>query len=173
MSAAELSSALNMSDGPTSVLSSGSAGVSSMGLSAGSGVAVGSSQSASTSSPVIEYWEPSYRTRPVESEKFVPRAVEAIIRDVMERSLKTAAFDETECKSMALELCAEIKERVKQLNIPRYKVVLQSVLGEVKGQGAYIASRCLWDTDTDNYAAFSMKNASLFCVIMVFGLYLE
>ena len=47
------------------------------------------------------------------------------------------------------------------------------MLGEVKGQGAYIASRCLWDTDTDNYAAFSMKNESLFCVIMVFGLYLE
>ena len=127
----------------------------------------------SSSSPVIEYWEPSYRTRPVESEKFVPRAVEAIIREVMERSLKSAQFEETECKSLALELCAEIKERVKQLAIPRYKVVLQSVLGEVKGQGAYIASRCLWDTETDNYAAFSMKNASLFCVIMVFGLYLE
>ena len=46
------------------------------------------------------------------------------------------------------------------LNIPRYKVVLQSVIGEVKGQGAYIASRCLWDTETDNYSSFSMKNVS-------------
>jgi hypothetical protein len=91
----------------------------------------------------------------------------------MERQLRSAVFDDATCKVMALELCSEIKERVKALNLPRYKVVLQSVLGEVKGQGAYIASRCLWDTDTDNYAAFSMKNASLFCVIMVFGLYLE
>jgi hypothetical protein len=24
--------------------------------------------------------------------------------------------------------------------------------------GAYIASRCLWDTETDNYSSFSMKN---------------
>jgi len=97
------------------------------------------------------------------------------------------------------------------------------VIGEVKGQGAYIASRCLWDTETDNYSSFSMKNvsrtdnrppslplcrrylacdvalldhcnaprsdsawrvafaavpavsvqSSLFCVLMVFGLYLE
>ena len=152
MSAAEVSSLPVAVDGPSGGASGGGA---------------------SSASPVIEYWEPSYRTRPVESEKFVPRAVEAIIRDVMERTLKTAVFDESECKSTALDLCAEIKERVKALNIPRYKVVLQSVLGEVKGQGAYIASRCLWDTDTDNYAAFSMKNASLFCVIMVFGLYLE
>lgn len=47
---------------------------------------------------------------------------------------------------------------ISDLNIPRYKVVLQSVIGEVKGQGAYIASRCLWDTETDNYSSFSMKN---------------
>ena len=129
--------------------------------------------SSSSSSPVIEYWEPSYRVRPSEGARFVPRPVELIIREVMERHLRSAVFDDAQCKVRALELCSEIKERVKALNLPRYKVVLQSVLGEVKGQGAYIASRCLWDTDTDNYAAFSMKNQSLFCVIMVFGLYLE
>ena len=168
---AEVSGPLSLAEGPTNAATSSSVSVSTGSVVGSSVLAV--SHTSSTSSPVIEYWEPSYRTRPVESEKFVPRAVEAIIREVMERALKSAHFDETECKSLALELCAEIKERVKQLNIPRYKVVLQSVLGEVKGQGAYIASRCLWDTDTDNYAAFSMKNASLFCVIMVFGLYLE
>ena len=129
--------------------------------------------SSSSSHQVIEYWEPSYRTRPTDSSRFVPRPVELLIREVMERQLRSAVFDDSACKVLALELCSEIKERVKALNLPRYKVVLQSVLGEVKGQGAYIASRCLWDTDTDNYAAFSMKNASLFCVIMVFGLYLE
>ena len=131
------------------------------------------SPTSSSASPVIEYWEPSYRVRPSEASRFVPRPVELIIREVMERSLRSAVFDDASCKVLALELCSEIKERVKALALPRYKVVLQSVLGEVKGQGAYIASRCLWDVDTDNYAAFSMKNASLFAVIMVFGLYLE
>jgi tctex1 domain-containing protein 2 len=160
MSAADVVSALNVSD---SQQHGNTNGVSQQ----------QQSSSSSSSSPVIEYWEPSYRTRPVDSAKFVPKPVESIIRDVMERSLKTAVFDDATCKVLALELCSEIKERVKSLSIPRYKVVLQSVLGEVKGQGAYIASRCLWDTDTDNYAAFSMKNSSLFCVVMVFGLYLE
>jgi hypothetical protein len=84
--------------------------------------------------------------------------VELIIRDIMDKKLKKAKFDDQKCKVLALELCTEIKEKVKDLNIPRYKVVLQSVIGEVKGQGAYIASRCLWDTETDNYASFSMKN---------------
>lgn len=76
----------------------------------------------------------------------------------MDKKLKKAKFDDQKCKVLALELCTEIKEKVKDLNIPRYKVVLQSVIGEVKGQGAYIASRCLWDTETDNYSSFSMKN---------------
>jgi len=60
-----------------------------------------------------------------------------------------------------------------ELNIPRYKVVLQSVIGEVQGQGAFIASRCLWDTEVDSYASYSFKNNVLFCTLMVFGLYLE
>jgi len=121
----------------------------------------------------IDVWEPTFRMKPKDNEKFVPKAVEEIIKDVFEKRLKKAKFDDQKCKTMALELCSEIKDRVKDLNIPRYKVVLQSVIGEVKGQGAYIASRCLWDTETDNFASYSMKNSSLFCVIMVFGLYLE
>jgi hypothetical protein len=122
---------------------------------------------------VIEYWEPTYRMRPKEDERFLPRSVESIIKEVMDKKLKKAKFEDSKCKALALELCSEIKEKVKELNIPRYKVVLQSVIGEVSGQGAYIASRCLWDIETDNYASFSMKNSSLFCVLMVFGLYLE
>jgi len=129
--------------------------------------------SASNNRQVIEIWEPTYRMKPKDNERFIPRQVEAIIKEVMDKKLKKAKFDDAKCKQLALELCSEIKERVKDLNIPRYKVVLQSVIGEVKGQGAYIASRCLWDTETDNYASFSMKNSSLFCVVMVFGLYLE
>jgi hypothetical protein len=48
-----------------------------------------------------------------------------------------------------------------ELECPRYKYVVQVFLGENKGQGARVASRCLWDTETDNYATFSYKNVSL------------
>lgn len=49
---------------------------------------------------------------------------------------------------------------VEQLNMPRYKVVVQSTIGELKDQGVRIASRCLWDTANDNYASVSYKNVS-------------
>jgi hypothetical protein len=44
------------------------------------------------------------------------------------------------------------------VDLPRYKIIVQVVLGEMKNQGARVASRCLWDTDTDNYASVSFKN---------------
>jgi hypothetical protein len=46
-------------------------------------------------------------------------------------------------------------------------------VGEKTGQGIRMASRCLWDTATDNFASEFYENASVFCVAMVFGLYYE
>ena len=42
--------------------------------------------------------------------------------------------------------------------MPRYKIVCQVTLGQRKDQGMRFCSRCLWDTNTDNYATASFKN---------------
>ncbi|CAM9665951.1 unnamed protein product, partial [Laminaria digitata] len=55
----------------------------------------------------------------------------------------------------------------------RYKIVVQVTIGEMKDQGVRVASRCLWDTATDNYASVNFKNQSLWCSAMVFGVYTE
>lgn len=59
------------------------------------------------------------------------------------------------------------------LSIPRYKFVVQVTLGEVRDQGVRVASRCLWDTDTDNYASYSFKSETIWCNALVFGVYTE
>ena len=40
----------------------------------------------------------------------------------------------------------------------RYKVVVQTVIGQLKDQGIRVASRCLWDPNTDNYTACQFAN---------------
>lgn len=55
----------------------------------------------------------------------------------------------------------------------RYKIVVQVTIGQMKDQGVRVASRCLWDTATDNYASVHFKNQSLWCSAMVFGVYTE
>lgn len=55
----------------------------------------------------------------------------------------------------------------------RYKIVVQVTIGQMKDQGVRVASRCLWDTATDNYTSVQFKNQSLWCSAMVFGVYTE
>jgi len=42
--------------------------------------------------------------------------------------------------------------------MPRYKIAIKVVLGEIKGQGVRVASKCLWDVAFDNYATYSYTN---------------
>lgn len=46
------------------------------------------------------------------------------------------------------------------MNIPRYKVVIQTTIGQMCDQGIRVASRCLWDLTTDNYSAVNYTNVS-------------
>lgn len=83
------------------------------------------------------------------------------------------------------------------MNMPRYKFVVHGVIGEQRGEGAKVAARCLWDSDTDALArdvfvtvslqcdrshslahrssfAFSTNffpQESLFCVLTAYGVY--
>ena len=47
---------------------------------------------------------------------------------------------------------------IKAQNIPRYKIVVQVALGEMREQGVRVASRCLWDPVTDNHASAAFTN---------------
>jgi hypothetical protein len=49
---------------------------------------------------------------------------------------------------------------VAECNLPRYKIIVQSTIGQLKDQGVRVASRCLWDTSVDNYAAVNFQNVS-------------
>jgi hypothetical protein len=80
-----------------------------------------------------------------------------------------------------------------EMGLPRYKFMVQVIVGENKGEGVQIGSRCLWDSATDNMAtdsATSVRQATarirprvsrcvrvgpqdkIFVTAMVFGVYL-
>ena len=52
---------------------------------------------------------------------------------------------------------ADMKEAINGAH-PRYKLVFHAYVGENNGQMIRTASRCLWDTDTDNCASASWTN---------------
>lgn len=66
-----------------------------------------------------------------------------------------------------------IRERVKALKTPRYKIVVLVTIGQLNGQNMQICSRCLWDATNDTFASYSFKNSSLFGVASVYAVYFE
>jgi hypothetical protein len=70
------------------------------------------------------------------------------------------------------KLSNDIKNKIKEeLQLPRYKFVVQVVIAEQKGQGIKMGCRSFWDTDTDNYAEVSYTNDTLMCIATCHGVY--
>ncbi|CAM9140003.1 unnamed protein product [Ascophyllum nodosum] len=123
--------------------------------------------------PVVEIVLPTYITKPSEDEKFYPSEVKAIAEKAVRGELQDKEYDVEEAKEWSLNIADMIREGIKTLKVPRYKIVVQVTTGEMKDQGVRVASRCLWDTATDNYASVQFRNQSLWCSAMIFGLYTE
>ncbi len=54
----------------------------------------------------------------------------------------------------------------------RYKLLVQVVIGQQKGEGVRMGTRCFWDAESDNYASDTFTNDSLFCVATAYGVYM-
>nr|XP_057929165.1 dynein light chain Tctex-type protein 2B isoform X1 [Doryrhamphus excisus]XP_057929166.1 dynein light chain Tctex-type protein 2B isoform X2 [Doryrhamphus excisus] len=113
----------------------------------------------------------TYLIRPNYQRKFKPAVVKECIHEIVKKRLAEAEYDPEEASELTSSLADCIKDKVKSLGFDRYKLVVQVTIGEQRGQGVKMSSRCLWDADTDNYAEDVFMNDSLFCAVAVFGSY--
>jgi len=74
---------------------------------------------------------------------------------------------------LANELSTAIKDGVKATGLTRYKLCVHVTLGQRSGQAMRTASRCLWDTSTDNFVSECYENDTLFASCQVYGLFHE
>ncbi|XP_026179604.1 dynein light chain Tctex-type protein 2B [Mastacembelus armatus] len=113
----------------------------------------------------------TYLIRPNHQHKFKPAIVKECIHEIVRERLSGVIYDPEQVPELSRSLADCIKDKVKNTGFDRYKLVVQVVIGEQRGQGVKMSSRCLWDADTDNYAEDVFLNDSLFCVVAVFGSY--
>ena len=98
---------------------------------------------------------------PWRTRRFSPSEVKQICQEVFEERLAGIEWDEEDCKDLCLDLSDEIRSKVcERFGQPyhRYKIIVQTTIGENKQQGVLITSRCLWEQVYDNYASYSFKN---------------
>uniref|UniRef100_UPI00398EC8AA dynein light chain Tctex-type 5 n=1 Tax=Pristiophorus japonicus TaxID=55135 RepID=UPI00398EC8AA len=106
--------------------------------------------------------------------KYFPGAtVNNILKDVLTNYLQEEKYEPDLCRQMTKTISEVIKARVKDLMIPRYKIIVLIHIGQLNEQSMRIGSRCLWDSNTDTFSSFSFCNRSLFAVANVYGVYFE
>ncbi|KAM6963281.1 dynein light chain Tctex-type protein 2B [Aplochiton taeniatus] len=113
----------------------------------------------------------TYLIRPNYQHKFKPAVVKECIRNILRDQLSGLQYDPEEVPVMSRTLADCIKNKLKEVGFDRYKLVVQVVIGEQRGEGVKMAARCFWDADTDSYAQDVFMNDSLFCVAAAFGSY--
>ncbi|KAL7866979.1 hypothetical protein AOLI_G00147930 [Acnodon oligacanthus] len=119
----------------------------------------------------MEVTENTHSIRPSQQHRFRPAVVSGCIRELVREQLSGETYDSKRSADLARTLSAHITDRLKELGLDRYKLVVQVVIGEHRGEGVQMASQCFWDADTDSCGKDVYMNDSLFCVAAVFGVY--
>ncbi|KAK4819882.1 hypothetical protein QYF61_014550, partial [Mycteria americana] len=84
--------------------------------------------------------------------KFKSSTVKECIHAILKEKLANVQYIPEEMPQLTKSLSETIKDRLKEEGFDRYKMVVQVVIGEQRGEGVNMAARCFWDADTDSYA---------------------
>ncbi|XP_018575746.1 tctex1 domain-containing protein 2-like isoform X2 [Anoplophora glabripennis] len=114
----------------------------------------------------------AYQIKPSLQEKFKEMPVKEIIRNAVSITLTGKSYEPEHVKKWTISIANEVNERVKELQMKRYKHIVQVVIGEMKGAGVKSGVRCLWDSDVDGYTSEIFMNDTIFCLTTVFAIYL-
>ncbi|KAG9273674.1 dynein light chain Tctex-type 5 [Astyanax mexicanus] len=122
------------------------------------------------SRPAVQM-ENTYQLGP--KKRFPVQTVKEILKDVLSSYLLEVKYEAELCRQMTKTISEVVKARVKDMMIPRYKIIVVISIGQLTGQNMHVGSRCLWDATSDTFCSNSFKNSSLFAIANVYAVYFE
>ncbi|XP_026484736.1 dynein light chain Tctex-type protein 2B-like [Vanessa tameamea] len=115
---------------------------------------------------------PKYEVRPRLGHKFQAQNVKAIILSTMKEQLTDRQYRADQAPRWAKMISNTVRQRVQDLDMKRYKILVQTTLLEMKGAGFKCGQRCIWDPETDYYTDELFRNDTIFCHTVVYGVYM-
>ena len=81
---------------------------------------------------------------------------------------------EAEISQLSKDLAEDAKKAMRNNMTmdPRYKLLIQVISGQNKGQGVRMGSRQFWDKEVDNMATVTVIKKDMFLTVVVFAVYL-
>ncbi|XP_062509349.1 dynein light chain Tctex-type 5-like [Corticium candelabrum] len=95
----------------------------------------------------------------------------AIIKEKLHKVLDGVEYDASTCSHLCKSLADDLKVEIRDLNLPRYKIVSSCCIGDMSCTGLLVASRCAWDKERDNYASYTYQSKTLFATATVYAVY--
>lgn len=125
--------------------------------------------------PIVYLYEPTFRVEPTsEEDRFYPSRAREIAEQLAAEEIGDQEFDDESAKIWSLNISDKVREKVAaSITNSRFKIIVQTFIGQIADQGVRVASRCLWDPNFDNYAQCTYTNRSLFATVLVFALYTD
>ncbi|XP_029069597.1 tctex1 domain-containing protein 2 isoform X2 [Monodon monoceros] len=92
--------------------------------------------------------ENTYILRPIFQQRFRPSVVRDCIHAVLKEELANAEYSPEEMPQLTKRLSENIKDKLKEMGFDRYKMVVQVVIGEQRGEGVF-SPFCLEHSPSD------------------------
>ncbi|XP_013382553.1 tctex1 domain-containing protein 1 [Lingula anatina] len=105
--------------------------------------------------------------------RFPEREARQIIENVLEQNLHDKKYDPNIMNRKCRTLSDMIKDRIKEMNLERFKIVTSVMITEKQHQAMQVVSRCIWDQRWDNYACGVYSNKTLYAIGLVYVVYYE
>lgn len=114
----------------------------------------------------------AFQIKPSLEEKFKELPIKEIIRTVLADTLLGKNYESENVKKWTISIANEVNEKVKEIQMKKYKHIVQVIIGEMRGAGVKSGVKCIWDPDSDGYATEIFVNDTIFCVTTVFAIYM-
>lgn len=115
----------------------------------------------------------TYRMEPENDYRFRPYRIQPKVMEILVDQLKDKTYQSINATDLVKEVSRSVLQLMKNFQMPRYKIIVQTVIGEKVGQLVRIASRCLWDPKTDNMISVNYETKDMVAVVTVYGVYLD
>ena len=126
----------------------------------------------------------TYEIRPKLPKKFTKTVYHKIlliqkVLDILQKSLEDnlkdiTVYNHENVLGLNKTICEEVLRKLKSdsTNInKRYKILVHCIIGQRKGQGIRIGSRCIWDTNSDSSVWASYENECIYAFLVAYGVY--
>ncbi|CAF0941468.1 unnamed protein product [Adineta steineri] len=115
----------------------------------------------------------TYRMEPDTEYRFRPYKLQSKIYEVLVEQMKDQKYNPATVNDLVKNVSRSVHQLMKNFQLPRYKLIMQTAISQKYDQLVRIASRCLWDPKTDNMLSVNYETKDMIAIVTVYAVYCE